>query len=104
MKRPAKIQNILKLTAEAVDRGRLLYSRHANERLRERGIFKPEIEFILIRGHHEARKDQFNLEFENWDYAIRGKTLDGRDLRVIVAVFSPNLLIITAIDLERRHE
>ena len=70
MKRPVKILNILHLSAEAVEAGRLLYSSHAKERMKERSIIKPEVEFILSHGHHEARKDRFNTEFDTWDYAV----------------------------------
>lgn len=72
--------------------------------MKERGIIKPEIEHILSHGHHEARKDQFNEEFEAWDYAIRGKTLDGRNLRIVVAVVDPKILVVTAIDLNTKDE
>jgi phage terminase large subunit-like protein len=65
----------------------------------ERGIIKPEVELILTEGHHEAKKDQFNEEFQSWDYAIKGKTMDGRILRVVVALVQPNVFVITTIDL-----
>lgn len=69
-----------------------------------RGIIKPEVEFILSHGHHEARKDQFNEEFDTWDYAIRGKTLDGRNLRIVIAVVNPSVLVVTTIDLDTKDE
>lgn len=94
----------MRVSGQAVKAGRLLYSDHANNRMRERGIIKPEVEFILNHGHHEARKDQLNEEFSAWDYAIRGKTLDGRSLRVVVAVIDPNVLVVTTIDLDKKDE
>lgn len=87
-------------TSAAVANGSILYSKHANERLGERGIVKPEVEYILTYGHHESKKDQYNEEHSSWDYAIRGKTIDGRNLRIVVALVEPNVLIITAIDLD----
>jgi hypothetical protein len=50
----------MSLAASAVKAGRLVYSGHANQRLLERQIIKPEIEAVLINGHHEVRKDQFD--------------------------------------------
>jgi hypothetical protein len=50
---------------------------------------------------HEARKDSYSEEFQAWDYAIRGKTLDGRNLRVVVAIVAPNILVVTTIDLDK---
>ena len=91
----------MRLTAEAAKGGRLVYSNHANERIRERGIIKPEVEYVLEHGHHEARKDSYSEEFQAWDYAIRGKTLDGRNLRVVVAIVAPNILVVTTIDLDK---
>jgi hypothetical protein len=94
----------MEASAQAVKAGRLLYSVHANARMKERGIIIPEVEYILSRGHHEARKDQFNDEFCAWDYAVRGKTLDGRNLRIVVALVDPNLLVVTTIDLDAKDE
>ena len=70
--------------------------------MREREIIKPEVELILVSGYHEVRKDSYNVEFNSWDYAIKGKTLDARTLRIIVSIIDPNILIITAIDLEKK--
>lgn len=102
MSRPLKVKNIVKLSGLSVKMGYLVYSSHANERMKERFIVKPEIEYILSHGHHEARKDKFSERFKSWDYSIRGRTLDGRDLRVVIAIIEPNILIITAIDLDAK--
>jgi len=103
MRRPAKVKDIMKVASVAVKAGQLLYSDHANERLRERMIVKPEVEAILTNGHHEARKDQFSERHAAWDYAVRGKTVDGRSLRIIVALIDPKMLIVTAIDLDKKE-
>lgn len=87
------------LLRAAIADGLLRYSDHANQRMRERWIIRPEVEFVLRFGHHNKRKDQFNEEHKDWDYAIEGKTVDGRRLRIVVAVVSPNVLVVTAIDL-----
>ena len=102
MIRPPRAKNIVELTAAAAESGRILYSDHANRRLCERTITKPEVEYVLIAGFHEARKDRFNEKFQSWDYAIRGDTVDRRTLRIVVAVISPGVLIVTAIDLSKR--
>ncbi len=46
----------------------------------------------------EAGQDE---RHEAWCYAIRGKTVDKRELRVVVSFDENYLLIITAIGLER---
>ena len=94
-----KALNLLAFVQTALASGGLRYSAHARERMLERGIIKPEVEYILVAGHHSKRKDQFNEEHEAWDYAIEGKTIDGRPIRVIVAIVAPAILVVTAIDL-----
>jgi len=51
-------------------------------------------------GWHEKRKDAYSEVFKSWNYAIRGKTIDERELRVVVSFDEDGLLIITVIDLE----
>ncbi len=103
MSRPSKVENLIEVIKEAVEDGHLLYSSHANDRMAQRNIIKPEVEFVLSYGFHDARKDKFNEEFESWDYAIKGKTIDGRNLRIVIAIISPNVLVVTAIDLSSKE-
>jgi hypothetical protein len=65
----------------------------------ERGIILPEILQVLGTGRHEKAKDDFEERFQSWNYAIRGKTVDGRELRIVVG-FDPTLMVITVIDLD----
>jgi hypothetical protein len=69
---------------------------HAVARMRERGITSPEIEYVLETGFHEIGKDQY-VSGET-RHAIRGKTKDGKELRLPV-VFEGDLFVVTAIDL-----
>jgi len=72
---------------------------HATQRLSERAITRQEILYVLKNGFREQRKDRFDEQYDAWNYAIRGKTVDGRQLRVIVSFEESVLLIITAIDI-----
>lgn len=99
LKRP-KSPRLLELIREKVSTGRIRYSGHANQRMRERRIIKPEVEYVLRTGRHKKEKDNFNDEHNDWDYAIEGRTIDSRKLRIIVAIADPNLLVVTTIDLE----
>lgn len=96
-----KLTDLLKKLKLAVARGSLRFSKHAIERMSEREILRREVRFVLKSGFHEKRKDQFDKEFNCWNYAIRGKTFDGKKLRIIVSFEKPNFIVITAIDLER---
>jgi len=78
---------------------------HAAQRQKERNIILPEIIHVLNTGRHEKGKDHFDEAFHAWNYAIRGWTLDGQDLRVIISFDEENdLLIITAFYLEKRRK
>jgi adenine-specific DNA methylase len=74
---------------------------HARKRLQEREVTIQEVMQIIRDGYHEARRDEFKPEFGEWNYAIRGKTLDDRKLRLAIAIKSGGMLVITAIDLEK---
>jgi hypothetical protein len=97
--RPKKL-DLLKSIQAKISSGKVRYSAHANERMLERGIIKPEVEYVLKAGHHNKKKDQFNETEKEWDYAIEGKTVDGKKLRIVVTLVDPNLLVVTAIDLD----
>lgn len=59
---------------------------------------------LWIQGFHEAKKDPFNEEFQAWDYSMRGKTIDGRNLRIVIAIVQPNVLVVTTIDLDAKDD
>ena len=101
--RPTKHPDVLKLVKECIENGRYLDTRHATDRQSERSINRLEVIYVLKNGHHEKRKDKFEDRFNVWNYAIRGKTLDKRDLRIVVS-FDENvqLLIITAIEILKK--
>jgi len=75
---------------------------HSEKRQKERKIILPEIIHVLNTGRHEKSKDRLDDSFNSWNYAIRGWTLDGLDLRVIVSFEAEgDLLIITAFYLKK---
>lgn len=101
-KRPKKHTDIVALVKKCVTSGRFYDTRHATNRKGERAITLLEIQHVFENGFHEKKKDEFKPEFNAWNYAIRGKTVDGRSLRVAVSFESgKRMVIITAIDLEK---
>ena len=66
----------------------------------ERSITVMELREILLTGQAESRKDEFKEIEGDWTYAIKGKTIDNRWLRVIVG-FDGDTVVITVIDLDR---
>ena len=99
--RPAKHQNPLARIRERFSEGRYRDTRHASDRKSERTITLPEIRQVITGGYHEKRKDEYKPEHKAWNYAVRGKTVDEKDLRIAVSFDEEDsLLIITAIDTE----
>ena len=56
---------------------------------------------MLENGVHEKAKTTFDFKRQTWKYAIRGKTIDGIDTRVIIA-FEKGMVIITVIKLVKK--
>ena len=103
-KKPKKIENLLERIRNCISSGAYRDTSHAIERKAERNITLPEIIHVLKTGRHEKSKDHFEEAFNAWNYAIRGKTIDGFGLRVIVSFDEEKvLLIITTFYLEGRH-
>lgn len=102
--KPKKIENLLELIGNCIRTGQYRDTTHAVARKKERNISVPEIIYVLKTGKHEKSKDRFDEAFNCWNYALRGLTLDGLDLRVIISFDAErDLLIITAFYLEKRR-
>ncbi len=96
-----KANDLLVIIKTKINLGHFLILPHAMVRQGQRFISVPDIIKTLMTGWHESRKDQYSEEFKEWNYAIRGKTIDDRDLRIITSFDERNILIITVIDLKR---
>lgn len=96
-------RNLLEKIDQHIRLRRYRLSRHAMERLRARSLELHDLVSILRRGFHEESKSVFNIKMQTWNYAIRGKTLDGVDARVVIA-FEKDMIIITAIRLTNRKK
>ena len=97
--RRPKILCILEKVKRCISNGNYLDTRHALERQDQRNITRPEVIYVLQTGHHEKHKDKFDDIYNSWNYAIKGKTVDKKPLRIIVSFDENNMLIITAIEL-----
>jgi hypothetical protein len=102
LKKPKKIENLLERIKNCLASGAYRDTFHAVLRKSERNITLPEIIHVLCTGRHEKSKDRFDEAFNAWNYAVRGETVDGFDLRVIVSFDEErDLLIITAFYIEK---
>ena len=75
--------------------GRYRLTKHAAEEQKNGSLDLLDTLRVLRTGIHEKAKTRFE---DAWRYAIRGKTEDHREVRVIVA-FIDEMIIITVIDL-----
>jgi hypothetical protein len=63
-----------------------------------------DVKVVLKTGWHEKARDRYEDEFSAWSYAVRGKSTDGRALRVVISFETDEqgelLLLVTTIDLD----
>ncbi len=101
-KRVEKIDNVVALAKKLMDAGAYVISNHAYERGSQRKLSLGDIKNIICTGCHEKRKDEYKEEFLDWNYAIKGKTLNSELARVCVAfVEEIKVIVVTVIRLEK---
>lgn len=98
---PPQINELFPKIIHCLERGLFRQSKHAIERESERKILLPDVLYVLKTGYHEKRKTAFDEIFQTWKYAIRGKTLDEIDIRVIIAFDETEMMIITVMHVVR---
>ena len=104
MPKPKKIDHLLEVVRACIERGKYRDTTHALQRQKEKKIILTEIIQVLNTGRHEKAKDRFDESYDEWNYAIRGLTRDGLDMRVIVSFEGlKGLLIITAFYIEKEE-
>lgn len=96
-----KIDSVLEKVRKALVRGNIRDTRHAIDQKIARDISFQDIFEVLENGYHEKAKDEFKEEFQDWNYAIRGKTFEGRELRVPIYFEDDIVLIVTAFELDK---
>lgn len=101
MRKRTKIENVLALAKNLMQKGAYAISGHANLRQGQRSFTIGDIKNVLNTGYHEKQKDEYKPEYEDWNYAIRGKTLDGEHARVCIAFIKQSrFIVVTVIRLE----
>ena len=103
MKKTSKLPDLLNKIKKCLAEGRYYDTTHAILRKRERQISLTHVLYVLKNGYHEKQKDTYKVEHNDWTYAIRGKTIDEKEIRIAVAFDEDDMLIITVIELERKY-
>jgi len=83
---------------EHIGNGKYRLSRHAAEEQAKDDLDLQDTLYVLSGGSHEKNKTLFDGVFQTWKYAIRGKTEDLKNVRVIIA-FASEMMIITVMEL-----
>ena len=95
LKRPAQLDELFPKIRDSIEQGLYRQSKHAIDRELERDIDLSDVLYVLKNGYHEKQKTSFDEVFQTWKYAIRGKTLDVVDIRIIIAFDDTGMMIIT---------
>jgi hypothetical protein len=100
IKHPEKLRSLIAQIRGCLDSGKYLVMPHARTREKQRKILRSEVIYVLRHGYHEKRKDKYDAQYQAWNYALRGYTIDRRELRIVVSFDDDReLLIITVIDI-----
>jgi len=94
-KLPEKLQNLFERIKDCIKTGNYIFTAHALERQNERVIDTLAALYVLKNGYEEKRKTHFDVVYNTWKYAIRGKTVDELDIRVIAAFDEKGMIVIT---------
>lgn len=87
---------LLERVRAAINDGEYRILPHARQRCSEREVSAPDIENALESGRHVARRDRYDEAYADWSYCFEGPSVDGVDLRVVVA-FDEWMLIVTVV-------
>lgn len=86
-----------------IELNRFRTTQHFQDRERQRDIFLWEALHALKNGSHEESRDEWDNKYQLWKYAIRGRTMEARDLRVVVSILQKEgLLLITVYELGKK--
>ena len=69
---------------EIVRNGTLILSRHAKERMAERGYTLQDVVHILLHG--EIVKKEYKDKAQNWAYRVQGYDLENDEGAIVVAI------------------
>jgi len=68
-----------------LETGDYILRAHQKQRERERGVTRAEVLFVLKNGKINLNRCGFDTKLQREKYAIQGRTIDSRQLEIIVA-------------------
>ena len=103
-KRPPQLTELFPKIRNCIEKEQYRETRHARDRKVERDIGLSDVLYVLKNGYHEKQKTSFDENFHVWKYAVRGKTLEDFDIRIIIAFDEDGMLIITVMHVLKNGE
>jgi hypothetical protein len=101
--KPPKLENVIEKARDCIESGNYLATFHAECRQLERDITLLDALHVINHGYREPKHDQYKEEWQAWNYAIRGTTLQDETVRVVISFDEVlKLLIVTVINIVRR--
>ena len=97
MKRPDKLTDVLQIARQCLENGNYRPTFHSECRQYERAITLLDACYVIETGYRVPKYDQFKNEWQAWNYAIEGKTIQEDTIRVIISFDIDMMLIITVI-------
>lgn len=97
MPHPPKIPDVTDRVRAAAESGDYRPTEHAFQRMDERDVDLTELDYVLRKGSHVKKHDEWKEEFKDWNYGFCGKTFDGKRIRLAIA-FANAILIVTVIN------
>lgn len=88
-------ERVLKRMREMVRKRQYVMTLHAEEEMSDDGLTIYDIEHDVLTGEiMERQKDRVTAE---WKYCIRGKTVDGGEVEVVIKLSSTGKLVIITV-------
>jgi hypothetical protein len=88
---------------KAIIKGEYYFTDHGDRRSKTRKKVN-DLEIIkILAGHdkwHESAKDKYEKYKSDWNYHIRGKNIDGDQIRIVISFDQDGMPIITVINLD----
>jgi len=90
------------LIAKKLADGSYIVLKHAKERIKDRNVSDLDVLDILENNNNRKRKrnkskDVYIPGYQDWNYCIEGKDIDGQKIRIIISFNDELMLVITVI-------
>lgn len=88
------LQEAIKLIKRNLSNGQITTTKHFRKRLKDRDISMQDALCVLKNGI--IRDDpKLDIKVNQWGYKVRGKTIDGKPLSIVVAISRNTNILIT---------